>query len=262
MTRAQLLKQRQGRVLLLSISDPDTYNALHPNIYGAGIETLATLDANIAAIVISGVGDNFCSGGNLKRLASNRLKPSQHQADNITNFHRWIVALHQCPCPTIAAVEGNAFGAGFSIALACDMIVAATDARFSMAYVRVGLSPDGGSTTFLSKIMPRQLVNELLLSGCTISSTRLHTLGIVNRVVANGQAQKEALSIANTLSQGPKDTQRAIKALLRGANDTPLLEQLEREKNSFLDRLFDHEAEEGINAFFQRRPAKFKDNIK
>src|SRR5207249_3705226 len=121
-------------------------NALHPDIYRTGTEALnrAAEDPGIGAVVLAGEGGTFCSGGNLRRLKENRGKSASVQHESITGFHDWIRALRRCPKPIVAAVEGAAAGAGFSLALACDLIVAAREARFVMAYVKVGLSPDGG----------------------------------------------------------------------------------------------------------------------
>ena len=115
---ARLLVERHGDVLQLTLSNPPLRNALHPDLYAAGIDALeqATSDATLGAIVLTGAGAHFCAGGNVNRLAANRHRPQQIQREGIDRFHRWVQALRRCPLPIIAAVEGSAAGAGFSLA--------------------------------------------------------------------------------------------------------------------------------------------------
>lgn len=162
---AELLAERTEATLVLTISNPDARNALHPDIYAAGIEAVATAeqDASIRAVVITGANRFFCAGGDLNRLRENRAKDKSVQATSIDQLGEWIQAIRTCPKPVIAAVEGAAAGAGFSLALACDWIVAADNAKFVMAYVKVALTPDGGGSWFLANALPRQLATEILL---------------------------------------------------------------------------------------------------
>ena len=162
---AELLASRRDATLILTLSNPGAKNALHPDMYAAGIEALSTAerDPDIRAVVLTGAGDVFCAGGNLNRLLENRAKPPTVQAESIDQLHSWIEAIRDCNKPVIAAVEGPAAGAGFSLALACDLIIAAHSAKFVMAYVKVGLSPDGGASWFLSQALPRQLATEMLI---------------------------------------------------------------------------------------------------
>ncbi len=145
---AELLASRppeSDSTLVLTLSNPGARNALHPDMYAAGIEALATAerDPGIRAVVLTGADRFFCAGGNLNRLLDNRSKDPSYQADSIDQLAAWVTAIHASTKPVIAAVEGAAAGAGFSLALACDLIVAAHDAKFVMSYARVGLTPDG-----------------------------------------------------------------------------------------------------------------------
>jgi len=256
---ATLLEEERDGVLVLTLSNPSLRNALHPDIYAAGIAAAerAAQDAAIGAIVLTGAGGHFCAGGNLNRLAANRHKPSSVQAESLNAFHRWIRALRNCPQPVIGAIEGNAVGAGFSLALACDLLVAAETARFGMAYVKVGLSPDGGASAHLAGELPRQLASELLLLGGIIDSRRLQSFGVVNRVVADGTTLTEALQIAQQLARGPRQAQQRVKRLLAAAEHNPLEQQLALEADYFVASLFGPEAEEGIAAFLAKRAPDF-----
>lgn len=258
-TDSCLIVERQGPVLLLTLSNPALRNALHPDIYTAGIAALdqAAADPTLGAIVLTGAGAHFCAGGNVNRMAVNRQRPREIQRDGIDSFHRWILTLRRCPLPIIAAVEGSAAGAGFSLALACDFIVAAESARFSMAYVKIGLSPDGGGSAFTGRLLPRQLASELLLTGAPVDGRRLQALGLVNRLVPDTTALAAAMALAQALARGPRRAQGRIKALLNAAPTNALEAQLDLERDHFLDSLFGAEAAEGVAAFRAKRTPDF-----
>src|SRR5437016_6246089 len=133
---AELKSTSHGRTMVLAISNPEQRNALGPEVYAAGIEALnvAETSRDVRSVVITGEGATFCAGGNLQRLQANREQPPQVQAESIEGLHSWIESIRAFPKPVIAAVEGAAAGAGFSLCLACDFLVAADDAVFVMAY--------------------------------------------------------------------------------------------------------------------------------
>lgn len=156
---AQLLSTSEGQTLVLTLSNPGLHNAMEPSMGAACIEALnvAERSPDVRSVVITGAGGMFCSGGNLQRLQANRQQPPEVQAQRIEGLHQWIETVRTYPKPIIAAVEGAAAGAGFSLALACDMVVAARDAVFLMAYSNVALSPDGGASWSLAHTLPRPL---------------------------------------------------------------------------------------------------------
>ena len=166
---AQLKSTSHGQTLILTLSDPAMRNALGPDMYAAGIEALNVAETNpeIRSVIITGEGSHFCAGGNLQRLQSNREKPREAQAQSIEGLHSWMEAIRTCPKPVIAAVEGAAAGAGFSLALMCDMIVAARDSIFVMAYSSIALSPDDRMTNTTStwgrNLLIQSLANPLKL---------------------------------------------------------------------------------------------------
>ena len=246
---------RDGRLLRLTIRNPAARNALAPEMYDAGARALADAaeDPGIGAVLLAGDGATFCAGGNLNRLLANRDKPRAQQRDSIDGLHRWVRAIAACPRPVIAAVEGAAAGAGCSLALACDLIVAAEDAKFAMSYVRVGLSPDGGGTWSAMRLLPRQTALELLLEGGTLPAARLHALGVVNALVPAGTAVEAGAQRAARLADGPADAIARIKRLARSAAVSPLDAQLDAEREAFVEGLFGPEAGEGIAAFLRKR---------
>ncbi len=246
--------------MVLTISNPLSRNALSPAMYAAGVEALHFADssAEIRTVVITGEGSMFCAGGNLQRLQANRSLARSVQASSIDGLHAWIEAIRSCRKPVIAAVEGAAAGAGFSLCLACDQIVAARDAIFVMSYSSVGLSPDGGASWHLSRMLPRQIASELLMGAERIDAQRLHALGVVNRVVDNSNALTQALQLADQLNQRAPNALASMKELMNDAQARPLGEHLNAERDAFVANLHHPNAGEGISAFLAKRAADYR----
>lgn len=258
---SELRTERRDTTLLLTISDPATRNTLSDQVYAAGIEALGTAesDAQLRAVILQGDGAHFCSGGDVRRLAARRSQARAVQAQTIDRFHQFIEALRVFPKPVIASVEGAAAGGGFSLALACDLIVAAEDARFSMAYARLGLSPDGGGAWQLAHSLPRQLLAQLLWLAEPLSARQLHTFGIVNWVAAPGLALAEALRVAALLAQASAPNAVAsAKELLQQSAGRTLHEHLACERDHFVDNLFHANGGEGLAAFLAKRAPRFE----
>jgi len=252
---ASLNTHTQGRTLVLTIHNPEHRNALGPEIYVAGIEALiaAERNADVRSVVITGEGGTFCAGGNLQRLLANRQQPPDVQADSIEALHSWIEAVRGFPKPVVAAVEGACAGAGFSLALACDLVVAARDAVFVMAYVNVALSPDGGATWQLLRQLPRATAMQLLLLGERVGAERLHQLGLVSCVSAPGEALAQALRLCERLDAKAPNALASIKALANEALTQSLSAQLRDEREHFVRNLHHPNADEGIRAFLDKR---------
>jgi enoyl-CoA hydratase/carnithine racemase len=260
---AELLTDRPAgsdTTLVLKLSNPGARNALHPDMYAAGIEALNTAerDPSVRAIVLTGADNFFCAGGNLNRLLENRAKDQSVQAASIDMLGEWIMALRSSAKPVIAAVEGAAAGAGFSLALACDLLVAADDAKFVMSYARVGLTPDGGGSWFLTRALPRALATEILLEGKPVMATRLYELGVVNRVTKPGAALDTALAWADDLGRMSPQALGRIKSLIATADVQPLSLHLDAERDSFVASLHHGDALEGISAFLEKRTPSYK----
>jgi enoyl-CoA hydratase/carnithine racemase len=256
---AELKSASHGRTMVLTISNPEQRNALGPEMYAAGVEALNAADSNpeVRSVVLTGAGTTFCAGGNLQRLLANREQPPQVQAQSIDGLHGWVEAIRTFPKPVIAAVEGAAAGAGFSLALACDFIVAAENSVFAMAYSTVGLSPDGGGTWSLARALPRQVVSELLMCGERITPQRLQQLGLVNRVAGPGAALDEALELAERLNQRAPNAIASIKELVNDAAGTTLAGQLAAEREHFVRNLHHANAGIGMRAFLAKQKPEY-----
>lgn len=254
-----LLIERRDASLVLTLNRPGKRNALSPEIYDGllnGLE-LAQAEDSIANIVIQGAEGFFCAGGDLNALAERAALPRDKREQRIQALHDVVRAVRTCRKPVIAAIEGGAAGAGASLALAADMIVAATDAYFRMAYVKVGLVPDGGATASLLRALPPQKVAEIFLLGEPISALRLAQFGIVNRIAATGGALGLALKLGEELAAGALGAQSEILAMLDSAADLAFDDQMDREKQLMASALGGAEAAEGIAAFMKRRKPEF-----
>jgi enoyl-CoA hydratase/carnithine racemase len=162
------------------------------------------------------------------------------------------------PKPVIAAVEGSCAGAGFSLALACDMVVAAHNSVFVMAYSNVGLSPDGGASWSLMRALPRATALQLLMCGDRIDATRLHALGVITAVSEPQDALSAALALAERLNARAPNAMASIKELANEATDASLHTQLASERDHFVRNLHHANAGEGIAAFLDKRPAVYR----
>ena len=256
----QLKSAVHGQTLVLTISNPTLRNALGPEIYTAGIEALNAAESNpeIRSVIITGEGAHFCAGGNLQRLLTNREQPKEVQAQSIDGLHTWMEAIHTFPKPVIAAVEGAAAGAGFSLVLMCDLVVAARDSIFIMAYSSIALSPDGGGSWNLSQALPRQLAAELMLLGERISAERLHDLGSVNRLVESGTALTQALDLAERINARAPNAMQSIKELINDAPTQSLHVHLTQERDHFVKNLHHANAGVGISAFLNKEKPIYK----
>ena len=256
---AQLLSTSEGQTLVLTVSNPEHRNALGPEIYAAGVEALNVAETNpeIRSVVITGEGSVFSAGGNLQRLLNNRQQPPEVQAQSIEGLHSWIEAIRTFPKPVLAAVEGPAAGAGFSLALACDLIVASANSVFVMAYSSIALSPDGGGSWSLPRLMPRQLATELLMFGERIGAERLHQMGVVGRISEPGHALATALAWSAQLNARAPNALASVKELLGEADGSTLNAQLARERDHFVRNLHHANAGIGIAAFLNKQTPKY-----
>ena len=244
-----------GAIMRLVLDNPAQRNALRPAMSRALAAALrdVTSVSDCRAIVLHGAGGSFCSGGDVRAIAENQQQPPSHQFERIAALHELMRAIRACPRPVIAAVEGHAAGAGASIALACDLIVAAQDAQFAIAHVRLGISPDGGATLMLPRSVPMQLASEWLLQGKPIAASRLHAAGLVNRLSAPGEAVAEALRWASELADGPPDAMASIKQLVNEACLPDLDGHLEHERQGFVRTMFGADARARVQRFFERK---------
>jgi len=249
----------RGTHLVVVNDNPQRRNALTPGFQSGLREALAQAAAEprIAAVIVTGAEGFFCAGGDLTMLMTAQEMTHSRRRAAIDDLQSLIRAIIDCPRPVIAAVEGGAAGAGFSLALACDLVVAAEDVHFTAAYVNAGLIPDGGLTGSLSVALPPALVAEICLLGRPVPAGRLFALGAINAIVQPGGALAAAEALAQRLAQGPAEAQAAIKGLLTGARAAVMDAQLDAEVEPMAIALGSTEAAEGIKAFLGKRAPDF-----
>ncbi len=254
-TAPQLLQSVTDGVLTLTLNRPDVLNAITPPLLDALTAALrdAAAGTDVRAVIITGAGRGFCSGQDLRAAGAGGLDVGAILRDHYAPAIRVIRSMDQ---PVIAAVNGVAAGAGFSLALACDLRIAAESASFVQAFVRIGLIPDLASTYFLPRLIGPARAAELAMLGDTVNSARALQLGIVNQVVPDSELASVAGDVAARLAHGPRSialTKRALE--VSGQNDLEaqltVEEQLQTEATTTSDFF------EGISAFLEKRPAKF-----
>lgn len=256
---SELHAEHRGAALVLTLSDPASRNTLSEQVFAAGIEALQVFEADesVRCVVLRGEGEHFCSGGNLQQIKSNREAGGEAQDGMLRHFHEFIDALRVFPKPVIAAVEGAAAGGGFSLALACDLVVAAADAKFILSYGRIGLSPDGGASWHLMQRVPRPLALQMLWLGEAMSAEQLHARGLINWVVPHGQAFEHAMSIADRLAALAPNAVASAKELVNAWPMADLTQQLDAERAHFLDNLSHPNGGEGLQSFLEKRSPRF-----
>ena len=249
-----------GDRLLVVNANARKRNVLSTDFYRVLQEALALAAAQsrITSVIIHGEGNYFCAGGNLGLLSERRTLPRPERLRKIEDLHDVVRAILECPKPVIAAVAGGAAGAGVSLAFACDFLVADEEARFTIAYVKAGLVPDGGLTSTLSAHLPRAVVMQMALLGEPVTAQHLHTLGAIATIVPSGEVIDAAHGIADKLANGPSATQGVIKALVNQGSNTTLAQQMDAERDAMADAVVSPEAVEGMSAFLEKRLPDFK----
>jgi 2-(1,2-epoxy-1,2-dihydrophenyl)acetyl-CoA isomerase len=252
----------ENGVAVITLTDPSTLNA-------AGLDLMAELTAavgaaitapDVRAIVITGEGRGFCSGANLSGGASGRVSGGSSEGPNeglLTVYNPFVSQLRRSPKPLVAAVNGVAAGVGVSIALACDLVVAAESAYFLLAFRRIGLVPDGGATWLLPRLVGKARAMELMLLGEKLPAATALDWGLINRCVPEADLLPKALELAQALANGPKSL-GLTRNLVWDSLDANWHEQIEAEAFAQGDASRTGDAREGIMAFVQKRPAEFK----
>lgn len=217
----------------------------------------AHYDDDVRVVLVSAEGKVFCAGGDLKEFHEAGADLPSVAGDMLTDFHGAIYRLHRMPKPVVAAVGGAAGGAGMSIMCAFDLVVASENAKFTMAYTRAGVTPDGTSTYFLARHVGLRRALDLVMTNRVLTATEAEQWGLVNRVVPKGEAESAALEIAEMLAAGPAWAVGHAKRLVYEGFDSSLEESGEREGLTITTAMGMADGQEGIAAFVEKRPANF-----
>ncbi len=249
-----------GSVASITFNRPAVMNALDAGAlraFRAACERAAA-DTAVRVIVLRGAGPAFVAGGDVAMFHQQAATMAALVPELAAELHHGILALRRAPQPVIAAVHGAVAGAGFSIMLACDLVLAAEGTQFSLAYSRIGASPDGGATWFLPRLASWQKAMELMLLADAVDAQTMLRLGIVNRVVAVDRLDAETAALAQRLAAGPARAYAETKALANRALHDGLEAQLEAEALAFARCAATADFAEGVAAFAARRQAHFK----
>ncbi len=258
MSELARIEERGDRLIVVN-DNAARRGALSPALYEAVGQACAraNAEAHLRAVILTAEGGFFCAGGDLNVLIERAKLPEAERRIKIEGLHGMIRAIQSCRVPVIAAVEGGAAGAGASLALACDLVVAARGAAFTASYVKAGLVPDGGLTATLSRLLPRALTMEMCLLARPVRAERMAELGAINAAVPAGQTLAEAHALADALALGPPQAQEVIKKLVTSAPDTSFADQLSAEQDAMARAQGGPEAAEGIAAFLEKRRPDF-----
>ena len=256
MTLARM-DDRGDRAVVVNMN-VDRRGALSPDLYSAIREALALArEERIRAMILTSEGGFFCAGGDLNVLIARRDLSEPERRDKVDELHDLVRGIRACPVPVIAAVEGGAAGAGASLALACDLIVASEGAKFTAAYVKAGLVPDAGLTSALARLVPRPLAMEMCLLARPVTAERMMELGAINAVVPAGQVDAAVDDLADALAKGPRVAQSTIRRLVSDAYEATEAQQLDAERDGMAAAAGGPEAAEGIAAFLEKRAPRF-----
>jgi 2-(1,2-epoxy-1,2-dihydrophenyl)acetyl-CoA isomerase len=264
-----VVRRMEGAVAWIVLNRPDAGNAMTAAMRDQIADWLdeASADLAVRAVVITGAGDRaFCSGADLRGNRPGPARPEgapEQAVGDVTRliargWQRLVASVVDCEKPVVAAVNGTAAGGGMHLALACDLVVAAEEARFIEVFVRRGIAPDAGGAWLLTRLVGIQRAKELFFFGDDVSAAEALRLGLVNRVVPGADVEDTARQFADRLAAGPTKAIGVAKRLANRALDVDRATSFSDEAmaQELLNRTED--AREGVASFVERRPAAFK----
>ena len=252
-----------GQIGTMTLNRPDSLNSMSATLIGEMVEAFAWLAdlAQLRALIITGAGNAFSAGGDVNTFKDGVDSTEIDLPANVRRgaevLHQAIIDMQRIPYPVIAAVNGPAAGAGFSLALACDIRIASEDAFFACAYGRIGASPDGGMTYFLPRIVGPSKALELLLNDPNLKATDALEAGLVSEVVPADQLVDRAREKASKLAAKAPHYVRMAKKLVGVSLDNSLAEHLQLERHGIADSMATEDLRAGVTAFFAGETPEF-----
>ena len=256
-----VLVERRGAIATVTLNRPERLNAIDRALGEALRETMLALelDGAVRAVVLRGAGAGFMAGGDLNVFHEHMGADLDRVILDITHaFHDAIVSMRRMAKPVIASVHGACAGAGFSTAMACDLVIAADTAFFTLAYSLIGASPDGSSTFFLPRLVGMHKAMELVLLADRFDAAKAAELGLVNMVVPESALEAETATLAERLAAGPTLAYGRAKALLNRSLGSDLADQLDAEAQSIAACSGTRDFAEGVAAFLEKRKPGFE----
>jgi 2-(1,2-epoxy-1,2-dihydrophenyl)acetyl-CoA isomerase len=248
-------------VAVVTMNRPEALNALSLGLTrDLDAAFRRAIEDKARAVVLTGTGRAFCSGGDLREMQLMWQREGRIEAfmeEPLQALHDVILLIRETPIPFLAAVQGICAGAGTNFALACDIVFASAAASFNEAFVRIGLSPDCGGSFFLPRAVGEKLATEIFMTGETISAEKALAIGMINRVVSTENLMSEAMMMAQKLALAPTGSIGRIKRMMNAAFSNDLSQQLALEHESQIESGKSADFKEGVTAFFEKRPPQF-----
>jgi enoyl-CoA hydratase/carnithine racemase len=260
---SELLCEIRSRVALITLNRPEARNALSERLTPALRRMIKQCgdDPKVGSLLISGAGNAFCAGGDVKGMGNDtgnaEIALEERIADLRMKQRTLTGALVTVRKPTIAALPGPAAGAGLALALACDIRIAAESAIMATGYARIGLTGDYGIAWLLTRLAGTSRARELMFLSERIDARRCETLGLVNRVVPDAELREAAFALAKTLAEGPSIALASIKDNLDHAMTSDLLDSMDQEAESLIRAMRTSDHKEAVRAFIEKRKPAF-----
>lgn len=256
-----ILANLENDILYLTLNRPAAMNvvdiAMSERMFELG-QSFAEVAGDSRVVVLRGAGASFMAGGDIRAFEEHMPHIGKMLTPLIGGFHEFVKALADAPQPVLASVHGAAAGGGFSLAMACDLVIAADSAKFAVAYRKLGTSPDGGATYMLPRLVGQKRTMELLLLSDQMTAVEALTAGLVNRVVPADDLIAETARMAGALAANAPAANAAMKRLARASYGNPLDAQLAAERAAFVRCAQDPYFAEGVRAFLEKRQAVFR----
>ena len=256
MTYQTLLFDQSGPITRITLNRPDAANGMN-DAMTAELADAAARCADAKVVVLTGAGRFFCAGGDLKAMAASPLGPGPFVKGIADDLHTAISRFARMDAVVITAVNGTAAGAGFSLAVAGDLVVAAASASFTMAYTRAGLSPDGSASYYLPRLVGVRRAQDLMLTNRKLSATEAEQWGLVNYVVDDAELAAKVDALAIELASGAKGSTGAVKKLMLASFGNTIEAQMDLEGRYISANADSADGAEGIDAFLNKRAPKF-----
>ncbi|MBL8522273.1 MAG: enoyl-CoA hydratase [Betaproteobacteria bacterium] len=257
-----ILFEQRGTIGTLTFNRPAVFNAMNDELILGMRDLTANLmnSTTLRALIVKGAGKAFVAGGDVGLFYQRRDVIADEVKPLGDALHAGIINICKLPFPVIAQIHGAVAGAGLSVALACDFAIADETASFTTAYSKIGLSPDGGSTFFLPRIVGMKKATELVMLSDALNAAQALELGLVNKVVAADQLEAETLKLAERLARGATQAFARAKRLITQSFDTPLSQHLDDEIACFEECARTSDFKEGVTAFVEKRKPEFRGN--